>query len=164
MNTIINDDDLMLARESWGDALISISRTFKDKGIDATRELAIRLIDSTYDYQSGPVMFKPTLATGEYTFRPTREGALSYFIGHDPNYPDDNGFGIKDWRSVFFETSESAVYSNLALWMGWATFTDENGDSTKVEKSWGYKKDKNGLLRIILHHSSLPYDPHREHD
>jgi len=26
-----------------------------------------------------------------------------------------------------------------------------------VDKSWGYKKNKNGILKIILHHSSLPY-------
>jgi hypothetical protein len=37
--------------------------------------------------------------------------------------------------------------------------TDKNGGVTIVDKSWGYKKDANGVMRIILHHSSLPYRP-----
>ena len=28
------------------------------------------------------------------------------------------------------------------MWMGWVTFTDKHGDITKVDKSWGYKKDE----------------------
>ncbi|MEM7270835.1 MAG: phosphoribosyl-AMP cyclohydrolase, partial [Pseudomonadota bacterium] len=30
---------------------------------------------------------------------------------------------------------------------------------TKVDKTFGYKKDADGAVRIILHHSSLPYQP-----
>ena len=37
------------------------------------------------------------------------------------------------------------------------TFVDKNGQVTKVDKSWGYKLDNLGKLRIVLHHSSLPY-------
>jgi hypothetical protein len=43
--------------------------------------------------------------------------------------------------------------------MGRVMCTDKNGDVTKVDKSWGYKKDEAGTLRIVLHHSSLPYQP-----
>jgi len=45
------------------------------------------------------------------------------------------------------------------MWMGWVTFIDKNEQVTKVDKSWGYKLDDTGDLRIILHHSSLPYVP-----
>ena len=34
----------------------------------------------------------------------------------------------------------------------------QNGDITKVDKSWGYKQDSSGNLKIVLHHSSLPYE------
>ena len=107
----------------------------------------------------GPVLFKPTLSGGEQTFRPTREGALSYFVGHNDKFPADTGFGIKGWRSVESETSASFIQDNVAMWMGWVTFTDKDGTVTKVDKSWGYKKDEAGVLRIVLHHSSLPYQP-----
>ena len=104
-------------------------------------------------------MFKPTMASGEQTFRPTREGALAYFVGHDEKYPLDGGFGIKGWRKVESETSATFIQGDIAMWMGWVTFTDKNGSVTKVDKSWGYKKDEEGTLRIVLHHSSLPYSP-----
>ena len=45
------------------------------------------------------------------------------------------------------------------MWMGWVLLTDKDGQVTKVDKSWGYKKDDSGVLRIVLHHSSLPYTP-----
>ena len=99
------------------------------------------------------------MASGEQTFRPTREGALSYFVGHDSQYPLDGGFGINSWRQVVSETSATFILGDVAMWMGWVTFTDKNGSITKVDKSWGYKKDDDGVLRIVLHHSSLPYSP-----
>ena len=43
------------------------------------------------------------------------------------------------------------------MWMGWVTLIDKNGDITKVDKSWGYKQDNSGKLKIVLHHSSIPY-------
>ena len=30
-------------------------------------------------------------------------------------------------------------------------------EETKVEFSFGYVRDSEGLMRIVLHHSSLPY-------
>ena len=159
MTTAITESDLTVARKAWGDALVSISTTFEDQGIDNAIEVASNIIDSLYGYKYEPVMFKPTFASGEYTFRPTREGCLSYFVGHNSDYPDDSGFGIKGWRSVVSETSNSFVHDEVALWMGRVKLTDKNGSITTVDKSWGYKRDEEGLLRIILHHSSLPYDP-----
>ena len=43
--------------------------------------------------------------------------------------------------------------------MGCVRLTYKNGDITKVDKSWGYKLDQDGNLRIMLHHSSFPYEP-----
>jgi len=104
------------------------------------------------------VLFKPTLTSGRKTFRPTREGALSYFVGQNPKFTD-KGFALKGWRSVKSETAAFFIHGDMALWMGWVTFTDKFGKVTKVEKSWGYKKDDKGVLRIVLHHSSLPFAP-----
>lgn len=36
---------------------------------------------------------------------------------------------------------------------------DKKGQVTKVDKTWAFKKDDQGKLRIVLHHSSLPYTP-----
>ncbi|MCK0070622.1 phosphoribosyl-AMP cyclohydrolase [Kordiimonas sp. 5E331] len=155
----ITETELTQAREAWGNALIAISKAYEEGGIDAARALANDVLDAAYGYNLGPVLFKPTLASGEKTFRPTKEGALAYFVGHDENFPLDGGFGIKGWREVVSETSASFIEGDVGMWMGWVTFTDKDGNVTKVDKSWGYKKDEEGTLRIVHHHSSLPYQP-----
>ncbi|MEO0791940.1 MAG: phosphoribosyl-AMP cyclohydrolase [Pseudomonadota bacterium] len=155
----VSDTEIENARKAWGDALIAISKTFEVDGIDAARAVAGGVLDAAYGYNLGPVLFKPTLASGDKTFRPTRDGALAYFVGHDPNYPLDAGFGIRGWREVTSQTSAVFVDGDVALWMGWVTMVDKDGQMTKVDKSFGYKRDEAGALRIVLHHSSLPYKP-----
>lgn len=44
-----------------------------------------QVLSVAYNYDSGKVFFKPTLAYGPQTFRNTKEGALAYFIGENPN-------------------------------------------------------------------------------
>ena len=43
------------------------------------------------------------------------------------------------------------------MWMGWVTFTDRDGNVVKVDKSFGYRRAADGSLKLMLHHSSLPY-------
>ena len=155
----ITEADLLQARTAWGDALVAISKAYENAGIDGARALANDVLDAAYGYNLGPVMFKPTLASGDKTFRPTKDGALAYFVGHDRNYPLDGGFGLKGWRQAEFETSAHFVDGNVGMWMGWGRFTDKDGNVTTVNKTFGYKKDEDGAVRIVLHHSSLPYEP-----
>lgn len=155
----ISEAELARARQVWGDGLIAISKAYEAEGIDGARAEAGRVIDTAYGYDLGPVLFKPTMASGDKTFRPTRQGALAYFVGHDPDHPLDGGFGIRGWRTVESQTSASFIEGDVAMWMGWVTMTDKTGQITKVDKSFGYKKDEAGTLRIVLHHSSLPFQP-----
>ncbi len=155
----ITEEDLLAARTAWGDGLISISRAFEADGIEAAKQVAAEIIDTAYGYDLGPVLFKPTMSGGEATFRTTKKGALSYFVGHDPDYPLDGGFGLKGWRSVSSETAASFIDGDVAMWMGWVSFTNQDGDVTKVDKSFGYRKGPDGRLKIVLHHSSLPFEP-----
>ena len=36
---------------------------------------------------------------------------------------------------------------------------DKKGNIPQVDKSWDYKKGEASTLRLVLHHSSLPYAP-----
>ncbi|WP_170564227.1 phosphoribosyl-AMP cyclohydrolase [Ruegeria atlantica] len=155
----ITTDELNAARNAWGEGLIAISKAYEDGGIDAARPVAEDVLDAAYGYGLGPVLFKPTMASGDQTFRPTRHGALAYFVGHDAEYPLDGGFGIKGWRAMESVTSASFVEGDVAMWMGSVMLTDKDGNVTQVDKSFGYKKDVEGRLLIVLHHSSLPYQP-----
>ena len=155
----ITKDDLANARKAWGEGLIAISKAYEEGGIDAARPVAEDVLDSAYGYGLGAVLFKPTLASGDQTFRPTRKGALSYFVGHDEDFPLDGGFGLKGWREMESVTSAEFIEGEVGMWMGWVILTDKDGNITKVDKSFGYKKDEDGVLRIVQHHSSLPFQP-----
>ena len=155
----ISEKDLFDARTAWGNGLIEISKTFETEGIEMARKVAGKMLDTLYGYDLGQVLFKPTLSGGSQTFRPTKEGALSYYTGQNSIYPDDVGFGVKPWREFSSNTSAIFIDDTVAMWMGSFTLIDRDGQVTKVDKSWGYKLDGDGNLRIMLHHSSLPYEP-----
>ena len=154
----IVQQDVLKALNDWGESLIAISRAYEDDGLASARAIAEQTLDRLYGFELGPVLFKPTLSGGPQTFRLTKIGALSYFIGNDPEYPNDSGFGIKFWRSIKPETSATFIQNDVAMWMGWVSFIDKNNSVVKVDKTFGYAKDKNGILKIVLHHSSLPFE------
>lgn len=156
---MISETELAQARKNWGDALIDIAKAYEADGIEGARSVAEGVLDAAYGFNLGAVLFKPTLASGEKTFRTTRKGALSYFVAHDEDYPLDSGFALRGWRETESQTAAEFIEGDVAMWMGWMIMTDKDGDVTKVDKSFGYKKDADGTLRIVLHHSSLPYQP-----
>ena len=138
----ITTDDLAKARQAWGEGLIAISKAYEDDGIDGARPVAQAVLDAAYGYVLGPVLFKPTMASGDQTFRPTNKGALSYFVGHDEEYPQDGGFGIKGWRKMESVTSAEFIEGDVGMWMGWIILTDKNGNVTKVDKASDTRRTK----------------------
>ncbi|CAN5717928.1 hypothetical protein BH23PSE2_BH23PSE2_02240 [soil metagenome] len=151
--------EVLAAQATWGDALVAISLAYREGGIEAARNLANQALDSAYGYDLGPVLFKPTLAWGERTFRVNRQGALAYFVGHDPAYPDDSGFALKDWASYRNDNAAIFIEGQTATVMGQVHLTTSDGSVTTVDKTWQYRKDDKGRVRIVTHHSSIPYQP-----
>ena len=152
------ETELAEARAAWGNGLVAISTAYDDFGINAARAVADDLLDELYGFEFGTILFKPTLSGGVQTFRTDKKGTLSYFIGHNPDYPQDTGFALKSWRKVTSETSSLLTEGDVAMWMGWVLFTNKEGDTIKVDKSFGYRRSDDGSLKLVLHHSSLPYD------
>ena len=132
----ITENDLANARAAWGDALVAIAKAYEADGIDGARALASEVIDAAYGYNLGPVLFKPTLASGAQTFRTTKEGALSYFVGHDDAYPLDGGFGIKGWRTAEFETAAFFTEGDVGMWMGFGTFRQRRKRHQSGQNLW----------------------------
>lgn len=155
----ISELEISQARQSWGEGLIKISSTFDNEGIDKAKVIANIELDRLYGFEFGPILFKPTLSGGNQTFRTDKEGALSYFIGQNSKYQSDSGFALKSWKECNSETSSLFIENDIAMWMGWVSLTNQKGEVTKVDKSWGFKRGLDGSLKIILHHSSLPYQP-----
>ena len=153
----ITEDDLANALSAWGEGMVSISAAYERNGYEDARNVAKKLIDDLYGYSISSVLFKPTLSGGDQTFRTSEDGALSYFVGGNSDYPHDSGFAIKGWKQVFSDAKAVFLDENMALWMGWVTFVNGDRQSTKVDKSFGFKLCKRRHLKIVLHHSSLPY-------
>ena len=145
------------AQRGWGDALVAISTAYDRDGRAAATRLAEQALDTAYAYNMGPVLFKPTLTTAPQTFRLDRTGALAYFVGSNPQYAGDTGFALKSWRQYAVENAGIVITGNTAVSMGKVTFTDAKGSRTTVDKTWGFVRGPDGKLRIMLHHSSLPY-------
>jgi hypothetical protein len=88
------------AQKAWGEGIVEIGQVYLDNG--DYKAAATEHINKFYHYQEGSVLFKPTLAS-QKQFRTDFEGALSYFVGGNENYPEDHGFAIKPWSGVRWE-------------------------------------------------------------
>lgn len=160
----VTKDEVLKVQDSWKDAILTISKEYlANPNGEQFKNAAKAAAGELYGYGEGDVLFKPTKAK-ETPFRVKGEGALSYFIGYDAIKPagfaEDKGFAInggKGWKAVKFENSQISTYGDLALAQGEYFFTDFDDKVAKVEYSFGYKKTPEGKLKIVLHHSSIPY-------
>lgn len=150
------------AQQAWCDALVSIGKAHASGG-DA-KALAEKVLSEAYAYDTGKVFFKPTLAYGENTFRVTKEGALAYFVGGNPKFPEDKGFALKPWVKARYDNLGDGdvgiqIYGDIAISMGNVWVTDKEGKEVMVDKTFVFKKGSDGKLRLIVHKSALPYAP-----
>ena len=145
--------DVENAQKEWGGGVVAIAAAHSSEGDFVER--ARLHVESLYAYDISPVLFKPTFAIEEQ-FRPTFEGALSYFVAENGVCPEDKGFAIKGWTKVRFENENVVINGATAMAMGNYFFTNSKGEEVKVEYTFGYVTDSEGKLRINLHHSSIP--------
>ena len=159
VNQAFSEQEVLASQQGWCRALVDISSTHAKDGQAAAKALAEEVIDAAYGYQLGTVLFKPTLTVNPQTFRTTRAGALSYFVGGDSSFPKDTGFALKGWTECEVENAAIFIAGGSATTMGKVHFTDKDGNMTSVDKTWGFVKDDAGSLRIVVHHSSLEHQP-----
>jgi len=157
VNQAITEAEVLGAQKAWCQALIDINSAYEKGGQAAAKELAEKVIDAAYGYQMGAVLFKPTLTVVPQTFRTTRAGAVSYFVAGDSNFPKDSGFALKGWKQCESQNAAIFIAGDSASSMGKVVMTDKDGKVTTVDKTWKYVKDDAGTLRIVVHHSSLPF-------
>lgn len=157
MDTNINEAQVLQAQKAWCAGLLAISQAYSTGGFAKAKATANQVLDQAYAYQFGPVAFKPTLTTAPQTFRATKAGALAYFVGGDPSYPNDKGFAIKPWKSCEVRNQIIQLHGMFATTMGNVDLTDAKGAVTTVDKTWTFIREPDGSIRIVLHHSSLPF-------
>ena len=150
---MITKEQVIKAQNQWANAVIEMGTIKEDH---AFKQYAISFQYELYFFQTGPVLFKPTMASLQQ-FRNTKEMALSYFIGgEDAVCKEDDGFAKTPWIDIKFENNNIILDNKRAIAMGNYYFKSNSSDIIKVEFTFGYKL-VNGKLKIDLHHSSLPY-------
>lgn len=148
------------ALQLWCDNVVHIGKVYTDGGDVASA--ANEVVSENYDYENGKVLFKPTLAFGQHTFRPTKEGALAYFIGGNSNFPDDKGFKLKPWVKVWFNKLDYILHNDIAIVQCNVHFIGADDSHIFVNKSFVFRSDADNKIRIVLHQSSLPYLPNTD--
>ena len=157
----ITEQQVNAAQQAWCDGLVNVAQVHA-RGGDA-KAAAAKMIDDLYDYAEGKVFFKPTLAYGPRTFRPTREGALAYFVGGNPGFPEDTGFALKGWSKARYDNNAGEngiqIHGDLAITMGNVYVTGPDGKEVMVDKTFVFRRCADGNLRLCVHKSALPFSP-----
>ncbi len=149
---MITQEMIQKAQATWAKGIIEIGRRYKEKKDYV--EFAKSFIKECYNYDEGIVLFKPTKARIK-PFRLTFEEALSYFVGN--GLEEDKGFALEPWEAIKFEVAGNLIFNEIAISQGNYYFTSaKTGDTIRVEFTFVYKLVGN-QLKIIAHHSSLPF-------
>jgi len=152
--TKITKEEVINAQKDWANRIIETSKLYRNK--EDYVEYSKKMIDELYFFQEHDILFKPTLASKDQ-FRNKFEDALSYFVASNGLHEEDTGFAIRPWTKIIFENNSIKIINDIALAMGNYFLTDLDGNELKVEYSFAYIKDNNNNLRIVLHHSSMPF-------
>ncbi|MEZ4886835.1 MAG: hypothetical protein R3E32_19055 [Chitinophagales bacterium] len=151
---MITKKQVLKAQKNWGNAIVEIGRLRKNRS--ACEEAANSAINTLYAFDTVKVLFKPTKAS-DIPFRLTKEGAISYFIGSNVQYPEDKGFALQPWMKVRFDNAAIILKERRAFAVGNYYFMDATGNEIKVEYTFSYIQNEKGDLQIEVHHSSFPY-------
>jgi hypothetical protein len=148
----MREEDIINIQKEWASGIVKMGELSNDR--DSLESFTSDFLDKIYDFQN-QVLFKPTKAANEQ-FRNSKGSAYSYFIaGDDRECQEDNGFALSNWTEILFDNSNIIINEDIAIAMGNYTFKNEVS-KIKVEYSFVYKNYGNEI-KIILHHSSLPY-------
>ncbi len=154
---MFTQDMVHKALQTWCDNVVAVGKAHSDGG--DPRTVAAQVLSDHYDYDTGKVLFKPTLTFGTRTYRPTKDGALAYFVGGSDEFPDDKGFKLKPWVKVWYSKEDFILHGDLAIVQCNVHFIGQDDSHIFVNKSFVFKECEDGKVRVILHQSSLPYQP-----
>lgn len=147
-NKILNTQKL------WADSIIKIGKAYLNK--ENYFLLTDRFLDELYFFNKEKVLFKPTKASIKQ-FRKNKNEFISYFIGHNKVSDEDKGFALEPWKSIYFKNFDTIYLERVIISMGNYFFSDYKNKKMKVEFTFGYILDQKNNLRIVFHHSSIPF-------
>ncbi len=150
----LTEKEVTALKTAWGEGIVDIGKVHTNGG--DYRAAATSHIEQFYAYGDRPVLFKPTLAS-EDQFRGDFDAAHSDFVGG--NFSEDNGFASAPYTNVRWEPEGIVINGETAMTMGNYYFMTTDGTEVKVEYTFGVERMDDGDLKIVLHHSSVPFSP-----
>jgi|TARA_A100001011_G_scaffold348784_1_gene386874 hypothetical protein len=148
----MTEQDIIKAQNSWSEGIIKMGQISNDR--TSLEKFASDFLDRLYNFDD-QVLFKPTKVK-DVQFRNDKKSAISYFIaGNEKECEEDTGFALSNWSKITFENSHIILGEEHALAMGNYIFENKSS-KINVEFSFGYI-EVNGLVKINLHHSSIPF-------
>ncbi len=75
--------------------------------------------------------------------------------------PSHSGRGFatyKRWTDCTVQEDVIQLFGPVANSMGNVSITDDQGNVTTVDKTWTFWQPKKDVMRIVLHHSSIPFE------
>lgn len=154
MSSEVLEKKVFNIQKRWASSLVEIGKAFLDKKDYIA--LTYKFLDELYYFKQGKILFKPTKAS-QKQFRKDKNDFVSYFIGHNKVSEEDKGFALQPWKSIYFENFDITTFDKVSISMGNFFFTDYQNIQIKVEYSFGYIFDQERNLKIIFHHSSIPF-------
>ena len=146
-------EKILELQKKWADGIIKMGELSNDRKV--LESSTILFLNDMYDFDGGPILFKPTKAS-EIQYRYNLLEALSYFIsGDDRECSEDQGFALAKWKKITFDNSHIKIIENLGFAVGNYYFENEK-TKIKAEYSFGYI-EIDSYVKIFLHHSSIPY-------
>ena len=142
------------AQNKWAEYVIDLGN--QNIHQNEKNEIMNKFLEDLYAFKIVDVLFKPTKASIKQ-FRKSKEDFTSYFIANNNFHKEDKGFALEPWKKITFENFNITKIDRQILSMGNYYFENFNGQTIKVEFTFGYIMDDMGKLLINLHHSSLPF-------
>ena len=148
------DKLVLIAQNKWAEYVIDLGN--QNIHQNEKNEIMNKFLEDLYAFKIVDVLFKPTKASIKQ-FRKSKEDFTSYFIANNNFHKEDKGFALEPWKKITFENFNITKIDRQILSMGNYYFENFNGQTIKVEFTFGYIMDDMGKLLINLHHSSLPF-------
>ena len=148
------DKLVLIAQNKWAEYVMDLGNQNIQQ--NEKNKIMSKFLEDLYAFKIVDVLFKPTKASIKQ-FRKSKEDFTSYFIANNNLHKEDKGFALEPWKKITFENFNITKIDRQILSMGNYYFENFNGQTIKVEFTFGYIIDDMGKLLINLHHSSLPF-------
>lgn len=149
----ITHSEIKAFQKNWSKAFVKIGTIRKKKKL---KTYCSKFVDKYYN-KFPAVLFKPTL--GKITPRRRKKDIMSFFITKEIN--GNTGFALNPWKSVEWNNTNILIKEHFAICMGHYKFISNTSSKENIIAEYSFvlkKSKKNNKLKLILHHSSIPYE------